>query len=198
MQYYPFTLSAVPAATDTTAIETAGAFVRYDEETSGAANNKIIFRTDNGDYFILKPGQSVELERQFKRFTLENKDKLQNLAGQIVVTGVGRVNDSNIVGNLTLTGPAVGVTLTPNTKTAAAASAQALAANASRKVLKVQLQSSAVNSIFIHSNGGPAVADTTCWELLPGQSWEPIVPPTGAIFVIRNGGVDIPFHVEEG
>lgn len=197
MQYYPISLSAAPVAADTTAIETAGVFVRYDEETSGATSNKIIFKTDNGDSFTLKPGQSVELERQFKRITLENKDKLQNLTGTVVVSGIGRVNDSNILGNLTLTGPAIGVAHTPAKKTATNASTAMLAANANRKYLCVQCPSTAANSVFINTGGIAAVADATSFELVPGMTWEPAVAPVGAINMIRGGATNVDLQVIE-
>lgn len=87
---------------------------------------------------------------------------------------------------------------TNSAKTATNASAVMLAANASRSYLQVQVPSNQPAGIRIRTDGGVAVDDNTSIEILPGQSYAPLVPPSGAINVIRKGGVDILFNVTEG
>jgi len=186
MQPYSVQLQAVPVNTDTKFIDTAGTFVRYDEETSGAANPKITFKTDRGDQFVLKPGQSVELERQFARISLANRDLVSNIAATVVVGGAGaRVNDSNIIGTLTLTGAPVGSAHSYSSPAVSNASGQKIAANANRKYLAVQNQDAAGN-VWIRGDGVVAVAGVPCLKLRPGESWEPPVAPTGAVMAIGD------------
>jgi hypothetical protein len=90
-----------------------------------------------------------------------------------------------------------GAAHTPASKVAGAASSQMLAANGSRRYLAVQVPDTAAAAIAINTGGGTAVADTTCTKINPGEMFEPAVPPTGAINMIRFGGADITFHVIE-
>lgn len=70
-------------------------------------------------------------------------------------------------------------------KTVTNASASMLAANASRRYLCVQNQD-ATGNIYIRTDGAAAVADASCVKIGPGQMWEPLVPPLGAVFAIGD------------
>lgn len=83
-----------------------------------------------------------------------------------------------------------------NAKVAGAASAQALAANPLRKYLGIQNQD-AVEKIFVRTDGGVAAPNSTSMRVDPGLLWEPPVPPTGQINIIRGGGVDVAVQVTE-
>jgi len=91
-----------------------------------------------------------------------------------------------------------GVAHTNTQKTATVPSSQMLAANASRKYLSVQVPSGAAAGIAIRTDGGVAAADATSIEILPGESYTPLVAPIGIINMIRIGAADIAFNVTEG
>lgn len=99
-------------------------------------------------------------------------------------------------GDMTPTGYPKGAAHSPYAKTAGAASSQMLAPNANRKYLLVQNQDAA-ESVYLHTGGGAAAANNTCIRLGPGDVWEPTVPPTGAITMIRGGAADVLLHVIE-
>src|SRR5574342_314528 len=106
MRYYPFRLSA-PANLpgDTLQFLIAGNFIRYDFESTLAAQNKIHFRTDTGDFITLKPGQSVRLARSFNRVDLSNAANVATLEGFLAIAGPGEtVEDSNIQGSVNILG----------------------------------------------------------------------------------------------
>jgi hypothetical protein len=89
--------------------------------------------------------------------------------------------------------PATGLAHSPSGVTVGAASTVVLAANANRKYLLIQNQST-TDDVYIRTDGGIAVADKTALKLQPGQVWEPPVAPTGAINAIR-GAVAVDLHV---
>lgn len=88
-------------------------------------------------------------------------------------------------GSFSLTGYAPGQTYTQAKFTAGVASAVMLAPNAVRRYLAVQ-NPDGVKTAWIRTAAAAAVADATCFKLLPGQTWEPPVPPLGEIRVISD------------
>ena len=87
---------------------------------------------------------------------------------------------------VTLEGPGGGsqagpVTLTDHSITNATGASQALvAANAARRSLSIINE--AATPWTIHPIGGPAAAGTPpCFTLHPGEAWEPMPPPAGAV-----------------
>jgi len=204
MDVYPFTLAAPAGASDTKFIEAAFTFLRYDEETTGASANRVIFRTDRGDRLVLKPGQSVELERVCSRVSLENRDLLSTLTGSVVLGGgVGvRVNDSNITGSVIVTNQTASASLTPLGFNVTNASQVLLAANSARKALTIQNQSDVFGpavDIVVRCNGTAAVNDNTGVRIPPGGTWEPAVVPTGELRAIASAATAANnVHVEHG
>lgn len=89
--------------------------------------------------------------------------------------------------------PATGLAHTQTGVTVGAASTVVLAANANRKYLLIENQST-TDDVYIRTDGGVAVADKTALKLQPGQVWEPPVAPTGAVNAIR-GAVAVDLHV---
>lgn len=173
MQYYAMQLSAPQVAGDTLFFDAAGSMVRYDEETSGAAANKIQFATDTGDSFVLKPGQAAILSRQFGRLTLANKSGLNNLLGTIAIGGGDRVTilDSNFTGTVSGAISIVSTTGDANTaKTVTNASAQLMAANTARKYLAIQ-NKDAAGTVWVNFGAG-AATQANGFMLGPGESYE--------------------------
>ena len=97
--------------------------------------------------------------------------------GNVVVTSgsITVASGSITVANSTTNGAHV-----PAAVAVSNASVQLLAANAARKYLLIQNQHATAN-LYVRCNGTAAVADATCVKLLPGQSWEPPVAPTGEV-----------------
>jgi hypothetical protein len=93
--------------------------------------------------------------------------------------------------------PASGLAHVMASKTAINASTQALAANANRKYFAAQVPPTAAAGIWLRTDGGAAVAAAGSFYIAPGQSWEPPVPPTGQINMIRDGVANIDFTVIE-
>lgn len=178
MQYFPFQLTVPVAAGDSLHFDVAGEFIRYDEETTGAAQNKIRFKTDAGDLITLKPGQAAEVPR-FKRVSLENLAGVSTLTGSIAI-GRGVIWDSNIVGSVLITNVTASATYTHTAKQVTNASQSLLAANASRKYLRVENQDAAL-TLFIRCNGTAATADNASIRLLPGEVYEPATVPVGEV-----------------
>jgi hypothetical protein len=104
-------------------------------------------------------------------------------------------NDS-LSGSVGISSPAIGVAHSPSAQVAGAASAQILAANASRRYLAIQNQS-ATEDAYVHTNGGPAAVNSTSTRIRPGETWEPPVAPTGAIFAIRGAAANVDLNVIE-
>lgn len=81
-------------------------------------------------------------------------------------------------------------------KTAGAASSQCLAANASRRYLCIQNQSSTEDA-YISTDGDAAAVNNGSIKIPAGGVYEPLVAPTGEIRMIRGGAVDVSLHVIE-
>jgi len=142
--------------------------------------------------------------------------EFQGGAGETVTFLVGpagseSTSDTAVVGSVTVTNEveiknAAGVPITVTEvnaaahanakKTAMNVSTQALAANANRKYLSMQNPSD-TEYVYFRTDGAAAVADATAHKLYPGQSYEPRIPPSGAITIIRGGAVNVDITVTE-
>lgn len=93
-----------------------------------------------------------------------------------------------------------GVAETNTLGSATAASVLLSAANLSRKYCSLQVPSGAAAGVWIRTDGGAATSAAPSIEILPGQTWAPLVPPTGQINVIRDAGAgaNIAFSWTEG
>lgn len=100
-------------------------------------------------------------------------------------------NDS-FTGNVSINGLAH----TQTAVTAGIASAQALAANANRKYLAIQNQSSS-EDVYVRTDGGAAAVSNASFRVGPGQTWEPPIAPTGQVNVIRGAAADAAINVIE-
>lgn len=89
-----------------------------------------------------------------------------------------------------------GLAYTNASKTAAVASAQILAALASRRYLLIQNQS-LTEDAYISTDGSAATVGGDSLKLAPGQTWEPLIPPTGEIRAIRGAAADVTLHTIE-
>lgn len=129
------------------------------------------------------------------RITAAGNDVISILVTDGQFRRTGRISDvtdraSRVLGTL------AGAAHANNAKTAGAASAALLAANAARKYLAIQNQD-ATQSVYVRTDGGAAVADNTSVKIAPGQTWEPPVPPVGAVNAIRGGASDVLLQVVE-
>ena len=87
MNKFRFALTAA-APGNSAYIDAQTSFIRYTEETSGAANPAITVTTSDGLSFDLKPGESSRINKLSERIKLENRDGLQALAGSFAIGGL--------------------------------------------------------------------------------------------------------------
>ncbi len=102
---------------------------------------------------------------------------------RVIVGDAGFID--NITGNVGVTAnvmPAAGA-ISTTTVAVGVASAQILAANTSRAAFSFQNRS-ASSSVYLAF--GTAATTAAGWQVGPGQSWEPPVVPTQAVFAIAD------------
>lgn len=97
----------------------------------------------------------------------------------------GRVGANVLSGQVVVTGVTNNGTHAPSSPAVTNASGVLLAANASRKYLCIQNQD-ATGNIWVRGDGGVATADADSIKIGPGESWEPLIPPVGAVNAIGD------------
>jgi hypothetical protein len=105
---------------------------------------------------------------------------IDNITGQVSITGPVTVNGA--VGVNANVMPAAGAISTASVSVGVA-SAQILAANASRGAFSFQNRSASSNVYLAFGTAATAAAG---WMVGPGQSWEPPAVPTQAVFAIAD------------
>jgi hypothetical protein len=178
--------------TGATEVKAAGNFIRYKDVTNGAGASTIRVKTERGDSLVMDPNDKAKLPRSFERLTVTNEDGTETIEGRLIV-GDGDFDSAQVTGEVAISGR----NHTMTAVTAAAASAQALAANSNRTYLSIQNQH-ASDDVYIRTDGGAAAANNTSFKLGAGQTWEPYVAPRGQINVIRGGANDIALNVTQG
>lgn len=189
---FPFTITT----TSSQPIKAKGDFIRYRESTAGA-DPTIKVKTDRGDVLVMDPGEKYKLPHRCESWEVTNDAGLNSIAGTLVI-GEGDADSASVTGTVTTSTNAspTGAAHTSASVTVGAAAANALAANTNRKYLSVQNQS-ATENIFARADGTAAVANGTSFRIPPGGVWTPRVAPTGAVSLIRGGGVDVTANVIE-
>lgn len=91
-----------------------------------------------------------------------------------------------IAGGLALSVAPLGLARTDSSGTVGTSSTQALAANAARRILELQNVSTTQTLGFTTDGTTAAIGSAGTFTLLPGQGYNPSVPPTGAIEVIGS------------
>lgn len=114
------------------------------------------------------------------RVIFGNATFIDNVTGTVSITGPVTVNGA--VGVNANVMPAAGAISTANVSVGVA-SAQILAANASRAAFSFQNRSASANVYLAFGTAATAAAG---WMVGPGQSWEPPAVPTQAVFAIAD------------
>ncbi len=92
----------------------------------------------------------------------------------------GRVGANVFSGNVVVSNSTANGADVPAAVAVSNASVALLDANGSRKKLLIQNQHATAN-LYVRCNGTAAVADATGVKIVAGQSWEPLVAPTGEV-----------------
>lgn len=175
-------------------IDASGNFLRYEQETSQAADTSVSVLIDGQNIGTMLPGDSIELERQFTRVEIVPVAGAQGLFR----VGRGRVQSSRVtLGGNVITAQAFGPrSAWANTAgTVGTASAQLVAANPSRRYLHIQ-NGSQTEPIFIRF--GAAATTTTGFRLGPGSSFETDAAcPDNAVHAISTAA-GVPVVIVEG
>jgi hypothetical protein len=144
---------------------------------------KVVYRAaDVLDGFWVRPAGG------FTRVDVLNGATPQDVA---VVVGHGDAGYDRYSGSVSIVSP--GGAHAPAAKAVSNASVVLLAAVPARKYLLIQNRSATLD-LYVRCDGAAATADAACLLIAPGQSWEPLVAPTGEIRAIRasaEGGSNV-------
>jgi hypothetical protein len=141
-------------------------------------------RVDAPNFLLdgISTGQGLE-KTPFDRLTFTDKSG----AGNTVTVVVGDQNFlDGTLGNVSITATKAPKSALVHTAPAiGAASAQALAANASRQYLMIQNNDPA-STLWVRADGAAATKVAPAFKIPPGGFWEPITIPTGAVMAIGD------------
>jgi len=198
---YRFNLTAGPPG-NSAYIDARTSFIRYTEETSGAANPAVTITTSDGLSFDLKPGESSRVSQLSERIKIENRDGLQALTGSFAIGGLTEwilgilnlVDISDRVGRLlgivSLAKPTT-LNTVADVALGAAATTQILPVDAARQVALISNLTANANIIRVGDVNAGAARGI---EVAPGQT--ATINGTAAIYgfnpgVAQNVGVAV-------
>lgn len=164
---HPFQLAAVPGVGQP--IPAKGNFVRYDRETSGAADPVVEVKAHGGSggTWTMRPGQSCKLPEAAAAFSVANKTGVSAITGVLKI-GEGDFSDSSVTGTVTSI-PAKPTTIDTVADVAlnAGAATQILAADTARRAALISNLAANLNAIRV---GDSNVAAARGAQVQPGQT----------------------------